>query len=71
MNVCSPIKLAVLLTVIGARPLQFDQLNNKRLKVGDVEADDRTITADIVTSDNSLVQAPRGDRHTGGIEYGN
>ena len=27
MNVRSPIKLAVLLTVIGARPLQFDQLN--------------------------------------------
>ncbi len=51
--------------------VQLDQLNNKRLKIGDVKADDRTITADIVTVDNSLVQRLGVDRRTGGIEYKN
>ena len=41
------------------------------LKVGDVRSDDGTITADIVTVDNSLVQRLRVDRHTGAIEYQN
>jgi hypothetical protein len=35
---------------------QLDRLNNNRLKLGDIEADDEAITADIVTVDNSLVQ---------------
>jgi hypothetical protein len=51
--------------------VQLDQLNNKRLKVGDVKADEKTITADIVTLDNSLVQRLGVDRRTGGIEYRN
>lgn len=51
--------------------VQLDHLNNKRLKIGDVKADDRTITADIVTVDNSLVQRLGVDRRTGGIEYKN
>ena len=50
---------------------QLDRLNNKRLKVGDVKADDGTVTADIVTVDNSLVQRLKVDRHTGAIEYQN
>ncbi len=49
--------------------LRLDRLNNKRLKVGDVKSDDGTITADIVTVDNSLVQRLKVDRHTGEIEY--
>jgi hypothetical protein len=51
--------------------VQLDRLNNKRLKVGDVRSDDGTITADIVTLDNSLVQRLKVDRHTGAIEYQN
>ena len=40
--------------------------HNPRLKVGDVkEKDDNTITADIVTVDNSLVQRFTVDRNTG------
>ena len=50
---------------------QLDGLNNKRLKVGDIKAEDGTITADIVTVDNSLVQRLKVDRHTGTIEYQN
>jgi hypothetical protein len=50
---------------------QLDRLNNKRLKVGDIKADDGSITADIVTVDNSLVQRLKVDRHTGSIEYQN
>jgi hypothetical protein len=42
--------------VRGYLAVQLDRLNNKRLKVGDIKADDGTITADIVTVDNSLVQ---------------
>ena len=50
---------------------QLDRLDNKRLKLGDIKADDGTITADIVTVDNSLVQRLKVDRHTGTIEYQN
>lgn len=48
---------------------QIQRLNNKRLKVGEVKAEEATITADIVTVDNSLVQRLKVDRHTGAIEY--
>src|SRR5512146_636980 len=57
--------------VRGYLTAQVDRLNNKRLKVGDVKADDGSITADIVTVDNSLVQRLKVDRHTGSIEYQN
>jgi hypothetical protein len=57
--------------VRGYLAVQLDRLNNKRLKVGDIKADDGTITADIVTVDNSLVQRLKVDRHTGAIEYQN
>jgi hypothetical protein len=41
-------------------------LGNERLKVGKVEAvDDNTISADIVTVDDSLVESFEVDRHTG------
>ena len=49
--------------------LQLDRLNNKRLKIGDVNVDDGAITADIVTVDNSLVQRIKVDRRTGIIKY--
>jgi len=57
--------------VRGYLTAQLDALNNKRLKVGDIKADDGAITADIVTLDNSLVQRLKVDRHTGAIEYQN
>jgi hypothetical protein len=57
--------------VRGYLAVQLDRLNNKRLKVGDIKADDGAITADIVTIDNSLVQRLKVDRHTGAIEYQN
>ena len=57
--------------VRGYLMVQLDRLNNKRLKVGDIKSDDGTITADIVTVDNSLVQRLKVDRHTGVIEYQN
>jgi hypothetical protein len=57
--------------VRGYLGAQLDRLDNKRLKVGDIKADDGTITADIVTVDNSLVQRLKVDRHTGTIEYQN
>lgn len=57
--------------VRGYLNAQLDGLNNKRLKIGDIKADDVTITADIVTVDNSLVQRLKVDRHTGAIEYQN
>lgn len=50
---------------------QLDRLDNKRLKVGDIKSDDGTITADVVTIDDSLVQRLKVDRHTGAIEYQN
>lgn len=50
--------------------LRLKRLANKRLKLGDIKpADDDTITADIVTVDNSLVQRLKVDRHTGAIDY--
>ena len=48
---------------------QLSRLNKKRLKVGEVKADDKTIAADIVTVDNSLVQRLTVDRRTGAIKY--
>ena len=57
--------------VRGYLGAQLDRLNNKRLKVGDIKADDGSITADIVTVDNSLVQKLKVDRYTGAIEYQN
>ena len=50
---------------------QIDRLGNKRLKVGNVNADSGAITAEIVTVDNSLVQRMKIDRGTGNIEYQN
>lgn len=42
---------------------------NDRLKVGEVqEVDDDTITAEVVTVDDSLVQRWRVDRHTGQMQ---
>jgi hypothetical protein len=49
--------------VRGYLALQLE-LNNKRLKIGDVSADGGTISADIVTVDNSLVQRLKVDRRT-------
>jgi len=51
--------------------MQLDRLDNKRLRVGDVKVEDGTITAEIVTVDNSLVQRLKVDRHTGTILYEN
>lgn len=50
---------------------RLDQINNKRLKLGDVKSDNGTIIADIVTVDNSLVQQLKVDPHTGAITYEN
>ncbi len=55
--------------VRGYLDTRLQRLNNKRLKVGNVSADGETISADIVTVDNSLVQRLKVDRHTGAIEY--
>ena len=57
--------------VRGYLAVQLDRLNNNRLKIGDIKSDDVTVTAEIVTIDNSLVQRLRVDRHTGAIEYQN
>jgi hypothetical protein len=57
--------------VRGYLGVQLSQLNNKRLKIGPISADDGTISAEIVTVDNSLVQRLKVDRHTGTIEYEN
>jgi hypothetical protein len=57
--------------VSGYLTVQLDQLGNKRLKLGEVKSEDGTITADIVTVDNSLVQRLKVNRHTGAIEYQN
>lgn len=48
---------------------RLDRLHNKRLKLGDVKTDDSTITADIVTVDNSLVQRLKVNRSTGEMGY--
>ncbi|MGI8852285.1 MAG: hypothetical protein ACR2GC_03100 [Methyloceanibacter sp.] len=50
---------------------QIDRLGNQRLKVGDIKSDDGTITADVMTIDDSLVQRLKVNRHTGAIEYQN
>jgi hypothetical protein len=55
--------------VRGYLASQLEHLNNKRLKLGDVNSGDATITADIVTVDNSLVQRLKIDRHSGAIIY--
>jgi hypothetical protein len=55
--------------VRGYLDMQLERLNNKRLKLGDVQADGNKVTADIVTVDNSLVQRLIIDRRTGAIEY--
>ena len=55
--------------VRGYLTVQLDRLNNKRLKIGDIKSEDGTISADIVTIDNSLVQRLKVDRHMGDIEY--
>jgi hypothetical protein len=55
--------------VRGYLAMRLEHLKNKRLKVGDVKSDDATITADVVTVDNSLVQQLKVDRHTGAIIY--
>jgi hypothetical protein len=41
--------------VRGYLASQLERLNNKRLKVGNINSGDGTITADVVTVDNSLV----------------
>ena len=57
--------------VRGYLASQLEHLSNKRLKVGDINSGDGTITADIVTVDSSLVQRLKVDRHTGAITYEN
>ena len=57
--------------VRGYLTAQLDRLGNKRLKIGDVKADGGSISAEIVTVDNSLVQRMKVDRSTGNIEYEN
>jgi hypothetical protein len=57
--------------VRGYLALRLERLDNKRLKIGDLKSEDGTITADIVTVDNSLVQRLKVDRHTGAIQYEN
>jgi hypothetical protein len=57
--------------VRGYLAVQLDLLNNKRLKIGEVKSDNGTITADIITVDNSLVQRLKVNQHTGVIEYQN
>jgi hypothetical protein len=48
---------------------RLERLGNKRLKVGPVKkADERTITADIVTVDNSLVRRFTVDSTTGWVK---
>jgi hypothetical protein len=48
---------------------RLERLKNKRLKIGDINSGEGTITADIVTVDNSLVQRLKVDRHSGAITY--
>jgi len=55
--------------VRGYLAVQIDRLKNKRLKVGEIKVEDGTITADIATVDNSLVQRLKVNRHTGTIDY--
>ena len=55
--------------VRGYLDSQLERLNNKRLKVGSINAEDKIITAEVVTLDDSLVQRLKIDRRTGRIEY--
>jgi len=48
---------------------QLERINNNRLKLGNITADGDTISADIVTPDNSLVQRLKVNRLNGAIEY--
>jgi hypothetical protein len=57
--------------VRGYLTARLDRLGNKRLKIGNINAEGGSITAEIVTADNSLVQRMRVDRSTGSIEYEN
>lgn len=57
--------------VRGYLTAQLDRLGNKRLKVGNINADGGFVTADIATVDNSLVQRVKVNRSTGAIEYEN
>ena len=57
--------------VRGYLTAKLDRLGNKRLKIGDIKVDGGSITAEIVTADNSLVQRMKVDRSTGNIEYEN
>jgi hypothetical protein len=50
---------------------QLGRLGNKRLKIGNINADGGSITAEVVTVDNSLVQRMKVDRSTGNIDYEN
>jgi hypothetical protein len=55
--------------VQGYLAWRLERLGNKRLKLGEIKTEGETITADIVTVDNSLVQRLKVDRRTGAIEY--
>ena len=57
--------------VRGYLTAQLDRLGNKRLKVANINAEGGSVTAEIVTVDNSLVQRMKIDRSTGDIEYEN
>ena len=57
--------------VRGYLTAQLERLGNKRLKIGNLNADAGTITAEVVTVDNSLVQRMKVDRGTGDIAYEN
>jgi hypothetical protein len=57
--------------VRGYLTARLDRLGNKRLKIGNINVDGGSITAEIVTVDNSLVQRMKVDRSTGNIEYEN
>ncbi len=60
------------LTIDDVRHFFEDRLarhGNKRLKIGEVkQADDDSITADIVTADDSLVRRFKVNRHTGRMQ---
>lgn len=60
------------LTIDDVRHFFEDRLarhGNRRLKIGEVkQADDDSITADIVTADNSLVRRFKVNRHTGRMQ---
>ena len=57
--------------VRGYLVAQLGRLGNKRLKIGNINADGGSITAEVVTVDNSLVQRMKVDRSTGNIDYEN